>query len=63
MNKELIYEAPDLEIVLIELDNVCSDVIHASFEHGGTNSGWGFGGDDDDDDNWDDGMKGGDLIW
>lgn len=48
MNKP--YEEPEFNIIIIELDGVLNgDVIHASFERGGQNTGfdWNDGNDED----------------
>lgn len=47
MKKE--YKTPEFEVVKFILEDVCNQVVHTSFEHGGGNSGWGFGDDEDDD--------------
>lgn len=47
MKKE--YNAPELELIALILNGVCSDVIHTSFEKGGGNTGWTWNDKDDED--------------
>lgn len=47
MKKE--YNAPELELIALILNGVCSDVIHTSFEQGGGNTGWTWNDKDDED--------------